>query len=571
MIVMPIELPAAKRVKHLTLLREARNITPREFNALSREERLELVRRAQGRYKYRLLLEAADIDALVPQLPAQEVYLLIRELGFEEAAEIMPLVSSDQFTTFLDLDCWRGDLLDGSATFPWLQALFEAGEEKVLATAVDLDFELLVLVLKKHLEVVSGPEDIEDEDARAQAQQRDGGYQFAFRDPEQGKLIAAFLDILLRHDLEFFRELVEAIRWEGEAILEENVYTVRRHRLEDRGFPDPVAARVVYAWLDPERFDALGGAKRPFASGEEAAAPPGFFLAAGQPRDLLAEVLAGGIDESTTWELAFLVNKVLVADGVDVGELGEVQAATESVYRNLNLALEYFSENDSARAARLLGDSYLEELFRLGYSLTLRLQRRAIEAAGGSIGPYLAGPYRGLVDALRRPRPLLFEGLERPDRGGERPFSCRRDLTLAESWLNRLEIQRQLFEERLLWALPEPAALDLSGCLPDTSAGLALPDFFLTALANRLLGRKFAPDPVPVGDLGTLHRQVCQEGRLAPGLREETWTLLEGLVSGAGGFADECLDRWDQEFCPLPPDRLDPRFIGGLIVRLKSV
>jgi hypothetical protein len=332
-----------------------------------------------------------------------------------------------------------------------------------------------------------------------------------------------------------------------------------------------LAARGVYAWLDPEQFEYRPGAKRPFASGEETAAPPGFFLAAGQPRDLLAEVLAAGIDQSTTWELAFLVNKVMMADRVDVGDLREVQTATETVYRYLNLALEHLSANDATVAARLLDGSYLEELFRVGFSLTLRLQRRAAALTTGAIRPYLAGPFRGLVEALGRPRPKLFEGLERADRGGERPFAGRRDLDLAAAWLDRLEVQRRLFEELLPWPLPAPQTLDLSGCLPATPGALTLAEFFLTALANRLLGRPFAPEPVPQRELVTLQRQVCHQGRLAASLREETRALLEALAPGAGAFGEDCLDRWDQEFCPLAPDRLDPRFLGGLIVRLEPV
>ena len=108
-----IELPAEKRIGHLTLLREARTITPREFNALSAGERLELISCTQGRQKYRLLLEAADIEALVPQLAPQELYLLIRDQGFEEVAELLPMISSEQFNLFLDLDCWGGTTSKG--------------------------------------------------------------------------------------------------------------------------------------------------------------------------------------------------------------------------------------------------------------------------------------------------------------------------------------------------------------------------------------------------------------------------------------------------------------------------
>ena len=41
-----IELPKQKKVGHLTLLRESRSITAKEFNLLSPEERMEIIRRS---------------------------------------------------------------------------------------------------------------------------------------------------------------------------------------------------------------------------------------------------------------------------------------------------------------------------------------------------------------------------------------------------------------------------------------------------------------------------------------------------------------------------------------------
>ncbi len=566
----PIELPAAKKVKHLTLLREPRAITPKEFNALAPEERLEMIRRAQGPQKFRLLLEAADVETLVPQLPAQELYLLIRELGFDETADLIPMVDSEQLTAFIDLDCWRGDQLDGPATLPWLQALLEGTEEQVLHCAQEIDFELLVLFLQKHLQVTSGPESIDDDDARGEALRRDGGYQIVYRDTERGKQVELFLDLLLRHDIAFFRELVEAARWEPAAELEENVYQLRRGRLQDLGFPDPEAAAGVFAWLDPDQFAPPREAKRAFASGEERAAAPGFFLAAGGPKGLLAEALAEGIDESTAWELAYLVNKVMAAERVDVGEIREVRAATEAVYYNLNLALEELAWGDPAKAGGLLGSRYLEELFRLGFSLTLRLQSRARALAGSAIGPYLDAPSRALITGLLRSRPALFEGLDRPDRGGHRPFAGRRDLESAASGLTGLELQRALFEGTLPFSLPAPADLDLSGCLPAAATDLTLADFFLTALGNRLLGRPFAPTPLPRRELEQLQGLVCRGGHLQPALRRETTAWLESLLPGAGIFGESCLDLWEEEFCALSVAELDPRYLRGLLVRLAA-
>ena len=58
--------------------------------------------------------------------------------------------------------------------------------------------------------------------------------------------------------------------------------------------------------------------------------------------------------------------------------------------------------------------------------------------------------------------------------------------------------------------------------------------------------------------------------RTCPRLREETVNWLESLVPGGGDFARYCLDIWQEEFCSIGFEDIDPRFIGGMIVRLGS-
>ena len=561
-----IELPAEKRVGHLKLLRESRRISAKEFNALSRSERLDIIRREHGRKKYNLLIEADDAEALVQRMAAQEVYLLIKELGHEDSVDLIPMVNADQLTTFLDLDCWRGDLFDGAVALEWLALLLEAGDDQVVRAFRQLDFELLVLMIKKHINILCGPEDIDEDDARIEAVRRDGGYEIEFRDDKNAKLVGSILDILLRADGDFYQHLLESVRWEQDSLLEEEVYALRRGRLLDRGFPDPFEALAVHAPIDPARFNVASYRKSALFPVDNAE-PPGFFLTPARPKDLLAEVLAGGISEQVAWELTYLINKVLIAERVDVGEPAQVQAVAEEVYRYLNLALEELGNGEVGKAISLFDEVYLEILYRVGYSLPLRLGQRARKIRQSPIGAYLDGPFRALVEALMRKKPRFFEGLVEADRGGERPFATRQDLLLTGEWLERIEAQMRLFDGRLGFELPVPESLDLAGCHPDHVDDLALSDFFLTALANRVLGRPFVPAPIPQAELTELHGRVCREGKLDAALREETLRLLEGLEAGSGEFGAYCLDLWEEEFCRLKVADLDPRYGCGLIVK----
>jgi len=529
-----IELPREKKVKHLTLLREPRRLTGKEFNALAFAERLEIVRTAQGRHKYDLLIEAQDAHEIVRRLPAQELFILFKEMGAEDVPELLPLVTEEQFTTFLDLDCWQGDLLDGDKALHWLTLLLEAGEDAGLRMAVGMDFGLLVLTVKKFITITAAPGDMVDEDEAAQ-RRLEGIYDVDYRDAASARIIGAFLDIIFRRERDFYLHLMEAVRWESEALLEEEVYGAHRDRLLDHGFPDPFEALGVYAWLDPDTFDPAQQRKLPLQPGEIGVEAPAFAIAGARAKDLLAEILAGGLGHDTCWELTFLINKVMSAERVDVGESAQVREATEEVYRYLNMALEHLSGGDLGTASALFDDCYLEHLFRLGFSLTLQLQRQAKKLAAGRIGAYLDGPLRAFLNALQQRRPRFYEGIEAEERAGERPFANIHDLTLARNWLDRLAGQRRLFEERFPFDLPAAGELDLADCSPDEPADLTLSDFFLTALANRILGRAFVPRPVPQEELPALHARICHEGKLDPELRRETGHWLDSPVRPVNG------------------------------------
>jgi hypothetical protein len=555
-----------KSKEHYTLV-GGRKLSSSQYNALAFSERLELVSLASGREKYELLLDAVDAERLMGKLPAQEVYLLLRELGREHAMELLPLLSPDQVTAIFDLDCWRGASFDGALAADWLQLIMSGGDEQILYMAQHLDFQLLVLILKKHVKVVRGPEDYLDDDARQEASQHFGGYELEFGDPEGAKAVSLFLEVLMRWDLEMCMGLLQAIRWEQETLLEEEVLQSRRGRLQDMGFPDPFEAVAVHAWLDPATF-VVGEHRRAAGAPLEEGPPPGFVLSVPRPGQLLAEVLAAGLDVDTAWELTFLLNRVMIAERIDVGDATQVREALSEVCHTLELALEHLCGSDVEGARRLFAETYLLSLYQLGFNLTLLLQRRLRKVLRSVIAPYLDPPWRALADALQQRRPRFFAGIERPERGGERPFETLRDLRLAEEWLVQLEAQQRLFTTGLPFALPEPAALDLTGCLPARAVDLTLSDFLLTALGNRLLGRDFAPTPIGQGELPVLHGRVCTAGRLADGLLEETVAWLESLEAGAGAFGAYALRRWEEEFCPVPARELKAEVIGGLLLRL---
>ena len=541
-------------------------ISQKEFSRLPFAEQIDLLRCQDARQKSRLLIDAANGAELIAQLSAQEVYLLAMERGPEHLPELLSLASPEQWTGFIDLDCWDGDEFTAAKAHRWLATLMESDEETVFNVLRAMNFDLLTLILKTELEIISGPDALDNDDARAEAVKREGGYEINYRSENGAKLYGRLIEILQTTEAEFFVYLLEAVRAESMIMLQECVYQQRTGRLLDMGIPETFSARKVYTWLDPDQYRE----KRPFklVPGSFAVSAPGFTLTLVRPKGMLAEVLAEGLDEELAWELASVVNKVMMADRVELGDLDQVKGVISKVDSCLNLALEWLAGQDAAVARKSLDECYCEDLFRLGYSLTLKLQRRAAALSRTSVAPYLDPNARACLEALAQNPPLYFEGVGDPTRGGTRMFADLYEVRSVDQWLARIEVQQRIFEEGLQFVLPDPATLDLDGCQPGDIEDITLVEFFLTSLANKILGRDFLPLPLAEEELAGLHGMVSQSGVLHPLLREETVNWLDSLVPGGGEFAEYCMDIWEEEFCSIGFDDIDPRYIGGLIVRL---
>ena len=562
-----IELPSEKKVKHLTLLRQARPITGQEFNALTVDERMMMIRAADSGQRYRLILEAVDGPELLARLPEQDLFLMLKEIGDDEVEDLMPMVTPDQYTACLDLDCWDSDQFQRETALTWLERLLECEPNTVLTTIRNVNFELLILVLKKHIQIVQGPETINDEDHQVNPVKRYGGYEINFPREQEGKLFSALFDILFGLDQPFYTYLMEATRGELDSVIEESVYQQRSDRLLDMGLPDPDTARGIYSWRDPETYSPEK-VKLQMTNQAEELAPPAFMLTVARPKNLLAAALDEGLSSSDCWELAFLSNKVLIANQVNVGNRSEMQDALEEMFARLNIALEYFCGDDVKKAVDMLDHTYFEHLFQLGYSLTLKLQRRARALQSSATGAYLdASDKVFLLALMRKPHPRFHEGLEQTGLDGERTFLDRNDLRLASDRLDQIDILIELFENRLPFSLPEKD-VDLEGCIPASSDDLDLNMLFLTALANRVLGREFAPLPIPAAELAELHSRVSINRVLDPHLREETTAWLEGLIKGGHNFADCALDILEHDFCMIDPESIDSRYLQSLIILL---
>ena len=192
-------------------------------------------------------------------------------------------------------------------------------------------------------------------------------------------------------------------------------------------------------------------------------------------------------------------NQVLVARSVDFGDLEAVRVAVEMTHNYLNLALEHLAGGDLRIAIEHLRETHLQQLFRLGVSLTIDLRKRA-ETVVAKLGlatdrareiPYLDPPYREAIAGFMQRQPQYYGGLDRDGSVVMRDFRSIRDLHLGYAMLEQVDAVPELFR----------ALLRLDIAAPGFRAQIAgydirLSQILLTALARYALDDRLAIEPI---------------------------------------------------------------------------
>ena len=488
-----ITLPSERQVGHLTLLRQGRKISLAEYNALATDEQLNMIHQAHGKQKYDLLINAQQVEKLVPQLHPQELYLTINELGAEYSTELLMLATPEQFTTLLDLDCWDEDNLSPVLSLYWLELLLTMGEEKICQLAREMEPEILTLFLKKHLFITRGLEAFDDDDAE-NAKRLEGLYDIEYSSENAAKVIGAILKIWMDREQESYLLIMEMTRSEIFSVLEEEVYQTRSNRLLDLGIIPTIEAKEIYSYIDPETFTP--GGKSDFLLEADNSQHPAALLACASPHNLLAEILTGGVDHGLACELLFLANRKMSADNIDVAETKFVSEAFQSTYDTLNLALEFLAGTDIDKALSIFNNTFLLHLFQLGHSLIKNQQRRAEQIRSGHTYLFLDYPELLFIDSILQTPPYLYLAGDKEESGDLQPITTLKDLEIADHHLTQIETLQKLFSVALPFDLPQPEV--------EADEYPSLSGIFLTAVANQLLERDFAPTPLFMTDLAVL-------------------------------------------------------------------
>jgi hypothetical protein len=525
------------------------------------------------------LIADPEAPRWVPELPPQELYYAIREIGIDDAQELLALASPEQVRSFLDLAAWEREQLVPERAAEWIDALVDLGPERLAQIVQTLDPEVMALLVQQQARIY-------DLTMEQPPEEPEGHFyptpdRFFLLDilvaGEAGKRIERLLDWLYRADLELARRVVMSAKWELTSELEEFAYRWRSGRMADLGFVEFYDALEVYRYLDPASVKiGEGSADR----SDESAAPLPVSLAQAGGGGFLQKALAaiGDPDELARIHQALLVlaNRVMAADGVEPGDPEGAREALARVAAYLGLGLELVGRGDPVFAGEALRTISLMRLFRVGVSITLKLKQAAqtlVEQAWVSLVPrgtsLLDPPYPAAIAELRAKRPRFLAS------SGPRLFASLAEVAESAAMLEEAALLSRVVQAGLGVDPQRLSEQALAGCHPPRPA-ITFSTIAATLAANALLDRPPALVPLAPSDLAPLRSRFLDGNQVRERLRAMFQERLHEREIPAPPAFPASVERWiDTLQNALAPSAIgapgfDPHSLQGLIVRISS-
>ncbi len=502
------------------------------------------------------ILDRPDALEFVASIDPPTVYRLISDAGWELAQELVPLLTSEQLQTCVDLDCWTSHEFRPAKFSPWLAALVSASSDAVFRRGCrEMDPEILALYFSEYVLVDFWGEEGEVPDAfwdkEPVERSPDGVYALVYEgDDSTNALMRAAVARLYDVDRVLAWTLFEATRWELQSGMQEEALRWRTSRLEEWGFVDFDEALQIYRPLDGARFrDKLErGDYVPKVGVEPQTNMPAMLNITDGARYYAARImraLVGQDLERALAEFVALQNRATVGEGIDPGDRADAERVAERTTGYLSIGLEFLARQDDERALEILRTVPLRDVFRVGYTTVEKLRenvqrvrrRPTLSLVEGVRFSLLREADTALAESVANIRPVFA------DEAGYR------DIFHTQAQVDDAAARLAMIAFKQLWLFgvqrsepPDLVQRAQAGAWLNEAPELTFDAFFATAVAQVLLGRP--PD--------TLGLEAAALDDLGVALRARSWVddpiaafePLVGPVFEALGGAGRLMTRW---------------------------
>ena len=514
--------------------------------------------------KINAIVDRPDAEAYIKAMEPDVFYQLIKDAGWDQGVDLVPYASPSQIQSFVDFDVWRRDQFIPARLDQWLEPIVnEMRDESFKRTMRDLDPEVMVMYVKAHIEVYEPDEEgrIPDDAPEKATLSPDGMHVIVYpEDEDKNALVRALLHRLYELDRVLAWTMLEGVRWELQSEMEEYALRWRTSRLEEMGFVSRVEALQVYKILDPVAVrERIEDEKKLYPHevqrSRETLDLPAVLSSELDDEFLFVRMLSTITDQETfltkTFELNSLLNKILVADGIEPGELSSGRQVIRRALGYLSLGLEFLSRGVQTHAEDYIQTLAYKEIFRTGVSLLYKLQRQARQLQHRPTLTIVDSMEYSLLDAQDA---ALMEGLHRQRPVyGESEFNF--ELFTSQEQLDQaaVRLSRVAFKQLFTFSIQRLTATDLISLagrddLLGEPFDVTLDTLFNTWVLRSLLGSTASHEPLGREELA----QVLGILQKAPwraedsSMRQTFHVLFSTYEAMLPGGADLLLEHWLQ-------------------------
>jgi hypothetical protein len=412
------------------------------------------------------ILTAREPAALVHSMPESDLYLLVHDIGPEDALPLLALASDTQWDHIVDLESWARDRIEVHSVTRWLNLLLESDPQRFLRWFLKDHLEFVECYLFHTIEVRVLEHDQDPSDFGDDFFTLDGMYYIRFLklppvldgsaigEEERKEFLMKLLQRLSAHDhLVFINVLLEATHVIP-AETEEEEYHWRTVHLAEKGFAPFDEAIGIYKPVQPKDLEDRAPKRIPRRRAESSPLPVPSYpsremeadnhfsraLARIEPQDLLTQV---------QWEFANLCNQIIVADHKTIRGRAQLHDIVKKACGYISMGLERLrstgeKEVDPGKAAAALIRHPLVQVFRLGFGAVLELKWEAEKwlsrcwfAKSGLRLTFWGEQWMGVLGGLLLKKPLYYDNYKTGVL--YREFVALSDLALTEAILRQVQ------------------------------------------------------------------------------------------------------------------------------------
>ena len=334
--------------------------------------------------KSRAIIDSQYCEEILQSIPAQDAYMIIKDSFGGDSQFLLPYVKPERIVTFIDIDCWKGDFPSVEGLFEWLNELVNAADDILMDALNILDQELIILLFYPYLKVAvwSPTDDNILELLESGFETFDNNYFFTFsEDTEDTKLLRFILDRTFLYNQDMYFRILEGVRWELPANMEETSFHHRSIRLTELGFPPPEEASGIYARRPTDNIisSELRTDQIPVIREEEKYFLPTLYNEQISGSSLLTSAMAEADSktvENFAFEMMYLANKIIMADYKPLNDTSALKISAEKAAALTSLGLSIAMRKKGENAPVILKAMTAETLFSLGFNTLMELQDR---------------------------------------------------------------------------------------------------------------------------------------------------------------------------------------------------